>query len=111
MTLEKFATERYPQVRIDCGRLAHAQVVCAAKMLNKYILKPAGLPNDRHLKFHAIRKTVGTIVAAERGEEVARKALGHSSVSVTRRYIANGASVSPNLPQEFSPVDVMPKIG
>lgn len=84
---------------------------CAAKMLNKYILKPAGLPDNRHLKFHAIRKTVGTIVAAERGEDVARKALGHSSISVTRRYIADGASVSPNLPQEFSPVDVMPKIG
>lgn len=111
MTLEKFATERYPQVRIDCGRLAHAQVVCAVKQLDKYILKPAGLPNDRKRKFHAIRKTVATYVAATRGKEAARDALGHSDNRTTDGYIADAHSVDPTLPPRFSPMDVMPKIG
>lgn len=87
------------------------KMIAAAEMLNKYILKPAELPNNRHLKFHAIRKTVATYIAATQGKDVARDALGHSDNRTTDGYIADAHSVDPTLPPRFSPVDVMPKIG
>lgn len=37
--------------------------------------------------FHKIRRTTATEIAAVAGEAVASKALGHSSLSVTRRYL------------------------
>lgn len=79
---------------------------------SRYILTPAGLPdNDRRLKFHAIRRTVATLVAATRGEEAARDVLGHSSIEMTRRYIADPSTVDPSLPASLSPMDVLPPLG
>lgn len=81
------------------------------KILNRYILKPAGLPNDRRLKFHAIRRTVATIVAAKKGKEAARDILGHSDVATTERYLADPMLVHPDLPRRLSPMDVLPPLG
>lgn len=51
------------------------------------ILIAAGLPSTRTDKFHKLRKTFGTWIAAEAGEVVAQAMLGHSHISVTRRYL------------------------
>lgn len=83
----------------------------ASKMFKKYIIVPAGLPDDRRLKFHAIRKTVATVIAAHRGPEEARRALGHSCLSVTKRYLADPSTVDPSLPGDLNPQDVLPRIG
>lgn len=81
------------------------------KVLQNYILKPAGLPLDRKLKFHALRKTVATVVAAKQGKEIALKVMGHSSMSVLERYLADPATVDPSLAPNFAPMDVMPSLG
>lgn len=84
------------------------RVDAGAKMFAKYILRPAGLPDDRRLKFHAIRRTVATLVAHHRGKEAARDIMGHSSLSVTERYLADPSTVDPSLPAALSPQDVLP---
>ena len=55
------------------------------------ILVDAGIFADasdvpRELKFHALRKTLGSQIIAEAGLHVACDRLGHSSVEVTKRY-------------------------
>lgn len=82
-----------------------------AKMLAKYIIRPAGLPDDRRLKFHAIRRTVATLVYAEKGVEVARQMLGHSDAKTTERYIADPSTVDPRCQANLSPCDVLPRVG
>lgn len=51
------------------------------------ILKRAELPATRRDKWHKIRKTHATMVAAKRGIAVASQMLGHSDVRVTAAYI------------------------
>lgn len=82
----------------------------AAAKLTCHIIKPAGLPNSPKLKFHAIRRTVATVVSAVKGKEVASEMLGHSSVKVTERYIADAAMVDPSLPGKVQPMHVLPKL-
>lgn len=54
----------------------------------KRILKRAGLPAEKRDLFHKIRRTTATDVTIATGDlAAARKLLGHSSESVTRRYI------------------------
>jgi len=54
----------------------------------RHILQAAGLPHrSRRDLFHKIRASVATWIAAELGEEEARKYLGHSNVRVTRSYL------------------------
>lgn len=78
--------------------------------LTHHILKPSGLPTDRRHKFHAIRRTVATIIAHRKGKEAARDVLGHSCLSVTEKYLADPSTVDANLPPNLSPVDVLPQI-
>jgi hypothetical protein len=51
------------------------------------ILVRAGLPATRTDLFHKLRRTNATFITAASSEEVARNQLGHSALSVTRRYI------------------------
>lgn len=51
------------------------------------ILRAAGLPAGAKDKFHKLRRTFATFIAAEAGEVVAQAMLGHSSIYVTRRYL------------------------
>lgn len=51
------------------------------------ILRMAGLPEGRRDLFHKIRRTYATLIAGQAGEVVAQQMLGHSSLSVTRRYL------------------------
>jgi integrase len=51
------------------------------------IIKRAGLPDTRKDLWHKLRRTFGTEVARSAGEIVAQTLLGHSHISVTRRYI------------------------
>lgn len=76
-----------------------------------YILLPAGLPNHRQLKFHAFRRTVATVIAAKHGKEAARDALGHSTISMTERYLADPILIDADLPGRVHPMDVMPQLG
>lgn len=82
----------------------------AQKAFTKYILRPAGLPVDRRFKFHAIRRTVATLVSAHSGKEAAREAMGHSSINVTDRYLADPSIVDPTLPGHLQPQDVLPRL-
>lgn len=78
----------------------------------RYILRPAGLPADnRRLKFHAIRRTVATIIAIKKGKEAAMDVLGHSSMKVTERYLADPETVDPEFGQSLNPIDVLPPLG
>jgi integrase len=52
---------------------------------HKRTLQSLGLPFDRYHMFHCFRKTTATQLAIVSSEEDASKALGHSSVSLTRR--------------------------
>lgn len=78
--------------------------------LTRHILKPAGLPIDRTMKFHALRKTTATMMFAKLGIIAAKDALGHSSTKVTQRYIADPSTVDPSLAPSPSPMDVMPRL-
>lgn len=51
------------------------------------ILERAGLPASSEHMFHCFRRYTATRVAREGGLEEARKFLGHSCVSVTKRYV------------------------
>ncbi len=53
----------------------------------------------RELKLHALRKTLASMVAAQHGEHAACNVLGHSSVSITRRYIDTRHLQQPSVPQ------------
>jgi Phage integrase family/Phage integrase SAM-like domain len=53
----------------------------------KQILKRAGLPHGRRDMFHRIRRTTATLVDNVAGLEAAKQQLGHSSPSVTKRYV------------------------
>jgi integrase len=60
---------------------------CRTYLWNRYslLLIAAGLPHDRHSKFHRIRRTVATYYEAAGGN--ATELLGHSSRSVTLAYL------------------------
>lgn len=62
---------------------------CDHKIRDVYreILKAAGLPSSSRCLFHKLRRTSATFVAAATDENTARDHLGHSSVTVTRRYL------------------------
>lgn len=49
------------------------------------LLKRAGLPTDRRSKFHRIRRSTASHVAAAGGN--AQEVLGHSSIKITKGYI------------------------
>jgi integrase len=51
------------------------------------IIKAAGLISKSGDKFHRLRKTFATLTASKLGVSVAQTLLGHSSQSVTKRYI------------------------
>lgn len=51
------------------------------------LIEAAGLPNNSKNKFHKLRRTFATQVCSKAGEAVAQTLLGHSSLSVTRRYL------------------------
>lgn len=51
------------------------------------VLVPAGIRPDSRHKFHCLRRTVASEIAASRGVSVAQAALGHSATRVTERYI------------------------
>ncbi len=53
----------------------------------RVILKLAGLPTESSDMFHKFRKTNATYFADATNEREAQRQLGHSSVSVTRRYL------------------------
>lgn len=53
----------------------------------RWVLEPAGITPDRQRKFHCLRRTVASEIAAARGISAAQAALGHSAASVTERYI------------------------
>lgn len=69
----------------------------AAAKLTRYIIKPAGLPVHPKLKFHGMSRTMATIAFALKGKDAAREMLGHSSVKVTERYIADASLVDPTV--------------
>ena len=51
------------------------------------IAKSAGLELRKGDKFHRLRRTFATEIASHRGEAIAQSLLGHSALSVTRRYL------------------------
>lgn len=51
------------------------------------VLIPAGLPHDRRHKFHCLRKSSISYVAAAAGEIAAMVHAGHTNVQTTRGYI------------------------
>ncbi len=53
----------------------------------RQILASAGLPCSKRDLFHKLRRTSATSVAVATDENTARDHLGHSSVTVTRRYL------------------------
>jgi len=68
------------------------------------ILKRAGLRDDRDDLFHKIRRTFATYIAAASGEVMAQQMLGHSHISVTRRYI------DPRKLNQPSAKDLLPRV-
>lgn len=76
-----------------------------------YILKPAGLPDDPKLKFHAIRRTTASIISAKHGIEAARDVMGHSSVETTRGYIVDPELIDPALVTRPNPIHSLPSLG
>lgn len=67
------------------------------------ILIEAGLPYDRHHKFHCLRRTASSMIGHKLGDEVAAQLLGHSDVAIYRRSYKVPA-LSPGL----QPCDVLP---
>lgn len=63
------------------------------------VLQPAGIPTDSKHKFHCCRKTVASEVKARKGIGTAKEILGHSSESVTLRYIDPRYEERPRVPE------------
>ena len=63
------------------------------------LLKRAGLPNDRHRKFHCVRRTTASHLEAAGGN--ATDALRHSSRRVTMAYL------DPRIVQPSQPIDLL----
>lgn len=63
--------------------------VCGKAIRDRYrkILQAAGLPCTKRDLFHKLRRTSATSLAMVTDENTARDHLGHSSVSMTRRYL------------------------
>ena len=68
------------------------------------ILRRANLPDDRDDLFHKIRRTFATYIAAASGEVMAQQMLGHSHISVTRKYI------DPRKLNQPSAKDLLPRV-
>lgn len=71
----------------------------------KDVLIPAGLPVDRHHKFHCLRKTSASHMCAAEGEYAAMRHLNHGSLEVTRKYLDPTISY-----KQVSAADVLPEI-
>jgi integrase len=69
----------------------------------RHVLIRAGLPATRKDLWHKLRKTFGTEVTIAAGEVVAQALLGHSHISVTRRYIDKKKVGGPNAAQLIRP--------
>jgi integrase len=76
---------------------------CAIKHFGK-LLKLAGLPSDRHHKFHCIRRTAESYAAANMGIEAAAAAVGHSVAVAKKHYISPAICKPPAL------IDGLPRI-
>jgi hypothetical protein len=57
----------------------------------------AGLPHGQYDLFHKLRRTNATAVCEAAGEEATMRQLGHSSMSVTRRYIDTSKLSAPRI--------------
>lgn len=68
------------------------------------ILKTTGLPVTRKHKWHCLRRVHATQLARAVSMEAAQRALGHSSIKTTERYVD-----TTQLPQ-VTAVDVIPKL-
>lgn len=68
------------------------------------VLKQAGLASTRRDKWHKFRRMFGTQIAIKAGIEAARILLGHSSASVTARYI------DPRQMPAYSPRELLPAV-
>lgn len=82
---------------------------CSGYLWQKFavvIAKPAGLPANRRFRFHAIRRTSLTLVAAELGVSVATTMAQHSSESVTRKSYIDKSRMGGR-----RPIDVLPRPG
>lgn len=51
------------------------------------ILKSAGIPPQRYVGFHKIRRTHATQMVINSGWDAARESLGHSSLTMTKKYV------------------------
>ena len=102
MTLEKVRRREIPASphRLRSTR-ARSGGLCGSLRSTSTSLKPAGLPNDRKRKFHAIRKTVATYVAATRGSQSGSRCLGIPTTGQTDGYIADAHQVDLTLPPRF----------
>jgi len=79
----------------------------------RLVLEPAGVPTGPKHKFHAIRKTVASEVAAVAGVVTAQEILGHSSAAVTLRYLDPRYDSRPRVPELIPdplPPDVRPPL-
>jgi integrase len=63
------------------------------------VLKPAGVPDTPKHKFHCLRKTVASEIAAVAPKTVAQEVLGHSSLDVTLRYLDPRYDSRPRVPE------------
>lgn len=83
------------------GDLVFASPMCKATLYNRFsaILKRAELPADRRSKFHRIRRTHASYVAAAGGD--AQKSLGHSDARTTDTYL------DPRIVREPAPCDIL----
>jgi len=75
------------------------------------ILRAAGLPYDRREDlFHKIRKTFATCVASSHGLVVAQEKCGHSSATVTRRYVDPRQTKRPSVRDMLPSVAERPRL-
>lgn len=74
------------------------------KHYRREILAPANLPRGRRDLFHKLRRTTATGLANATDEETARAQLGHSHISVTRRYLDRS-----KMRQTIQAADVLPR--
>ncbi len=76
------------------------------QLFARKIAKPAGLPANRRFKFHAIRRTSLSLVAAELGVSAATTLADHSSEAVTRKSYIDKSRLGGR-----RPIDVLPRPG